>query len=75
MLGKLVAFSRQHKPLFVLRRLSFDETGQKLTLSLPGRSAEQNCTVWQVMVSPLSLTVGWGAFGVYSFDIVLPPML
>eukprot|EP00972_Heterocapsa_arctica_P008058 1177157-Heterocapsa_arctica.AAC.1 len=27
------------------------------------------------MVSRLSLTIGWGAFGVYSFDIVLPPIL
>ena len=75
MLGQLVELSRSCKPAFVLRRLSFDETGQKLTLSVPGCSAEQECSVWQVMVARLAVTIGWDGRGVYNFDIVLPPLL
>ena len=42
--------AERRPPTFVMRRLAFDETGQKVTLTLPGASEEQQTSVYQVLV-------------------------
>ena len=76
MLGRLVEAARQPPFAFALRRLAFDETGQRLTLSVPGASAQQQRSVWHVMVGRVTVMLGLrNSERVLVFDLVLPQLL
>ncbi len=67
------------RPVLVARRWAWDETGQKLTLSLPGTDAssrpEAVRSTWEVMVMRMKVVVSWGGTSTYTFDLILPQIL
>ena len=58
-----------------MRRLAYDETGEKVTVPGVGLSAEQAASTWQVMVSRLELVAGWAGQKVVKGSIVVPSLL
>ncbi|CAK0818791.1 unnamed protein product [Prorocentrum cordatum] len=81
-LGQLVKLCQHTKPSFVISRLAFDETGEKLTVPVPGTSGDAAGTnnARHIFVARLSLHVGWtGRAGmdetVVRQDLVLPNLI
>ena len=59
LLGALVARARSSRPVFFGSRLAWDETGERVTLQVPGATQEQQNSVWHILVSRLKLVVAW----------------
>ena len=78
-LGSLVLHCHQHKPLLVITRLVWDETGERLTMPVKGSRKGARTSVWQVMVARMVLLVGWWDEGstlkVFRFPIVFAPLI
>jgi hypothetical protein len=74
-LGKLVSLCTAQAPMFCFARLAWDETGQKLTLQLPGFNTEQMASTWHVLVARLTLYVTWAGGGSCSCHVVMPPCI
>jgi hypothetical protein len=67
----------QHTPTFAISRTAWDETGEKLTLHVPGANANLQRSCWQVMVAKIRLVVGFGPDlqnSVIDFTFVIPPI-
>ena len=83
-LGKLLLALKQRRATCAVQRLAFDETGQRLALTLRQHqaSAYAACSTWQVMQSTVRLVLGWAGEDsgdsvpeVCTLDLVLPPMI
>jgi len=74
-LGKLISFCQEEHPLFVMWRLAWDETGERVTVPAAGLTPQQQASTWQVMVVRLEIFVGWNICMVVQSSIVVPNML
>ena len=76
-LGQLVKAADRQKPTFVITRLAFDETGEKLTVPVPGSDDARN--TWHIFVARLAVHVGWRGTPVgdvvVKHDVVLPNLI
>ena len=79
LLGALVARARSSRPVFFGSRLAWDETGERVTLQVPGATQEQQNSVWHVLVSRLKLVVAWsrpdGVLQPFTIALVLPTLV
>jgi len=74
-LGNLLQMAQHRRPSFVMFRLAYDETGEKVTVPCVGMGPEQQTSTWQVMVSRLEIIVGWSPTRVVKGIIILPALL
>lgn len=74
LLGKLVRLCQRQRPAFCLRRLAWDETGQHVSLTMEGATAEQERSVWNVLVGRMTVILGF-ADTTLKLDLVLPQLL
>jgi len=79
LLGALVARARSSRPVFFGSRLAWDETGERVTLQVPGATQEQQNSVWHILVSRLKLVVAWsrpdGVLQPFTIALVLPTLV
>lgn len=73
-LGAVLNRARACKPDFTMSRLSWDETGERITLSVAGASSQQQTSVWHILIARLRFVVAWGR-QVYDFSVTLPPLV
>lgn len=74
-LSKVLEMAQQRRPSFVMWRLAYDETGEKVTLPCVGLGPQQQASTWQVMVSRLEMIVGWSPTQLVKSSIILPALL
>ena len=81
-LGWLCKLCSTNPPSIAMRRLAWDETGEKLTLSFGTEhgNAEQQRSTWQVMVCRIRLILVWlgkdgAAPTVVDWTLVVPPTI
>ena len=79
LLGLLMWRAAMTKPVFVMARLAFDETGMRLRMAEPGMSDAQASNVWQIMCARMVIHAAWanaqGGLDVYRAQVVFPPLL
>jgi hypothetical protein len=74
-LSNVLEMAQQRRPSFVMWRLAYDETGEKVTVPCVGLGPQQQASTWQVMVSRLEMIVGWSPTQVVKGIIILPALL
>ena len=74
-LSNMLKMAQQRRPSFVMWRLAYDETGEKVTVPCVGLGPQQQASTWQVMVSRLEITVGWSPTHVVQGTIILPALI
>eukprot|EP00974_Lingulodinium_polyedra_P118613 11167851-Lingulodinium_polyedra.AAC.1 len=76
MVGAVLASALNQQPLFVITKLKWDETGQKVTTQHAGMSAEQQRSTWHVLVCRMTIAISWVAWaGTLAFSVAFPPLL
>ena len=64
-------------PAFVITRLVWDETGQVVSLRMPGMTNEQLTNTWQIRCARLFVHIGWlkedGTAEVFRLMVAFPP--
>jgi hypothetical protein len=74
LLGSLIMMANRERPAFVMTRLAWDETGERMTI---GTSATES-SVWHVLVSRLRLLIAWqteSGTHCFSYAFILPPLI
>jgi len=74
LLGELIKFCVGQRPPFVVRRWAWDETSQRVTLNLPGVSADHQRSSFQVMAMRQKIAIGFENQH-FVFELAFPQLL
>ena len=73
-LGSIIMMACRDAPFFLMTRLAWDETGEKVTVGVDTTET----SVWQVLVARLRMIIAWkvpSGFRTFSYVFILPPLI